>query len=502
MKLSEIITKINYLISELQWYLPLDNVVEKQHWDKIRLDWNYHSNNMEGILVSFEQTQELMLKRGVITGKKIKDCKQVIGHDDAIAEVKNHLKENRPFTEHFIRGLHELLLKEEYFNPAITPDGKPTQKLVQIGDYKTTPNNVETSDGLFMFASPDETRMKMADLMKLCNAQLEKNTKHPLLIATEFHYGFIRIHPFDDGNGRIARLLTNYILMYFQYPPIIIEAKQKEEYIKALRKADKGSLAELKKFFGLHLIEAINNHINVAKNGNINTEGDLKKKILLLTKKLENTYMRNAKSNKFMVEAITNAYTPLLFETDKTIQAVSHLFVESSWHFFEEPKDGKIPAMSMTWGLKNIIYQFATLAQTQDSYHHFKVMNWLHTLRTKEKKVDVEIAFKIFFGDFDYKIKAYIGRPMESSIIMGGMIKLINQINENTNPDSRNTEFEGFEYIVYQADYGTIPLRSDVISLAEELGLKFVGYIEKKAGLNPHKDDTTKKTKFPFLKKD
>lgn len=498
MKLYEITSKINNLRSELQWYLPLDNIIEKELWDKIRQDWNFHSSNMEGVQISFEETQQLMLKRGIITGKKVKDCNQVIGHDDAVAEIRNHINAKRPFTEHFIRALHELLLREEYFNPAVTSDGKPTQKLVQIGKYKSTPNNVETSEGLFKFASPGETNMLMADLIEWYHKQLERNTKHPLLIATEFHYKFIIIHPFDDGNGRMARLLTNYILMQFSYPPIVIKNKGKDEYLKALRKADKGSLAELKKFFGLQLAEAIDKHINVAKNSVVGDPGDLEKRILLLTKKLENSYMKNAKNNTFMVEAITNAYAPLLFETDKTIQAVSHLFVDSSWHFFEEPKEGKIPSMPMTWGLKNIINQFVTLAKTQDSFHHFKAMNWLDTLRTKEKDVNIEVAFKIFFRDFDYEIKAYIGRPMESGMFMSSMIKLMHTLNKNNHFDEENNEFDGFEYSVYKEDYGTIPLRSDVTMWAETLGHKFVGYIEKKAGLNPHKDNTIKKNRLPF----
>jgi Fic family protein len=489
MKINEFLQKINQLRSELNWYLPLENEVERNLWDKIRLDWNYHSSNIEGIDLSFEETQQLMLKRGEIQGKKVKDCNQVKGHDDAIAEIKNHIKEQRPFTEHFIRELHQILLKEEYYNQAITLDGKSTTKLVSLGAYKLMPNDVMTKDGLFRFALPEEVGYLMQELVKWYNKEIAKNKKHPILIATEFHYKFIRIHPFDDGNGRMARLITNYILMYFNYPPIIIESKDKENYINALRKADKGVLIELKKFFAEKLLVSLNRYLDVAKGKSVLQPGDLKKRILVLTKKVENQYMRNSKSQKYMVETLSKVYAPLVIETNKHIQDVKHLFVDSSWNYFEEPKDGMIPTMPMTWGLQSILRHFLDQAQTEDSFHHFKIMNWLTTFRSRDKKVDVEIAFKIFFSDFDYEIKAYVGQPMESSVLFGSIKKLFEAISEYNDFEFVDDRFSGFEYTVHKSEYGTIIPTSDIINWAEILGHKFVGYIEKKAGLNPHKEE-------------
>ena len=78
----------------------------------------------------------------------------------------------------------------------------------------------------------------MADLVDWYN-QAEKEGKYsPVELAALFHYRYIRIHPFEDGNGRIARLLVNYILTRHDYPMIVVRSRNKSEYLEALHAAD------------------------------------------------------------------------------------------------------------------------------------------------------------------------------------------------------------------------------------------------------------------------
>ncbi len=128
---------------------------------------------------------------------------------------------------------------EPYDVAAVTPDGKPTKRRVTPGQYKTAPNHVVTSMGeMHYYATPAETPAKMGDLMAWYGRETDKAERHPLVLAATFHYQFVLIHPFDDGNGRMARLLMNLILMQYGYPPAIIPIDKKGVCFLALETAD------------------------------------------------------------------------------------------------------------------------------------------------------------------------------------------------------------------------------------------------------------------------
>ena len=78
----------------------------------------------------------------------------------------------------------------------------------------------------------------MADLVDWYNTAEQEGKLSPVELAALFHYRYIRIHPFEDGNGRIARLMVNYILTRHNYPMIVVRSRKKSEYLEALRQAD------------------------------------------------------------------------------------------------------------------------------------------------------------------------------------------------------------------------------------------------------------------------
>lgn len=141
--------------------------------------------------------------------------------------------------QNFIRQLHKVLLREDYTVYHTLPTGVQTSFVIHAGQYKTRPNSVITRYGdRFEYASPEETPALMTDLVDWYNKAEQSGEYSPVELAALFHYRYIKIHPFEDGNGRIARMLVNYILARHDWPMIVVRARNKQKYIDALHQSD------------------------------------------------------------------------------------------------------------------------------------------------------------------------------------------------------------------------------------------------------------------------
>ncbi|MCP4521495.1 MAG: Fic family protein [Cytophagales bacterium] len=338
------IKKCIELKQELDQYRPLKPEDEARIMQKFRLDWNFHSNHLEGNTLTYGETKALILFGITAQGKPLKDHFEITGHNDAIKLVSDIVQEERPLTEAFIRELHVLILKESYRNPAQTLDGTPTTRQINIGEYKTTPNHVLTKTGeTFYFASPEETPAKMTELIDWYREEIEKTDANTLLIAAQFHYNFICIHPFDDGNGRIARLLMNFILMQGGYAPVVVKTEDKENYFAALRQADAGIIEAFIDYIAINLIHSLDLMVKGAKGESIEEEDDITKEIKLLKQKL------NSISQPFNTikskESILNFFNKNILPIAKTFiqksQEINNLYIDYEFsinYFIENPE--------------------------------------------------------------------------------------------------------------------------------------------------------------------
>lgn len=231
------------LKAQLDALRPLDLEQEKRIWQKFRFDWNYHSNNIEGNSLTFGETKSLLLHNITAQGKSLKDHIEITGHNEAIDALVDLTRGDAPLTESFLRQLHELILRERYQVDAITPEGAPTRRWIEVGQYKTGQNHVQTVTGeIFRFAEPMDVPGKMHTLLQTINELQAPSSAEVAFVAAKAHYDFVLIHPFDDGNGRMARLLMNLILIKYGFPPAIIKTQDKQQYFSALRQADGGQL--------------------------------------------------------------------------------------------------------------------------------------------------------------------------------------------------------------------------------------------------------------------
>ena len=281
------------LRADLDALRPLAPEQEARVLQKFRLEWNYNSNAIEGNSLTLGETRSLLLHGLTAAGKPMRDHLDIKGHNEAVLALEDFVRSEYPLTEQFIREMHQLLLGEPYEVPAQTPDGQPTRKRIVPGRYKTSPNNVLTATGeMFYFASPEETPGRMTDLVDWYRAEEAAPTLPPVALAARFHYDFVRIHPFDDGNGRMSRLLMNLILLRHGYPMTVIKADDRNRYLAALSEADAGEFAPFLQFIVENVEASLQLMIRAARGESIDEPSDLDKKLALLKKQVltrENT---------------------------------------------------------------------------------------------------------------------------------------------------------------------------------------------------------------------
>ena len=207
---------------------------------KFTIDFNYNSNHIEGNTLTYGQTELLLLFGKVVSESEMKDLEEMKAHNVGLKMMLVEADERqRPLTETFIRQLHKVLLREDYTVNRTLPGGDVTSYTIHAGCYKTRPNSVITRYGdRFEYASPEETPALMNDLVAWYNEAEQSGEYTPIQLAALFHYRYIRIHPFEDGNGRIARLMVNYILSRHNYPMIVVRSRKKQNYLEALHKSD------------------------------------------------------------------------------------------------------------------------------------------------------------------------------------------------------------------------------------------------------------------------
>lgn len=277
---------------------------EERLWRKLRLEWNYNSNHIEGNTLTYHETELLLIYDRVVGGHPLRDYEEMKAHNVAIDHARQAASSEQMLGEGDVRDLNKILLKEPFYQNAETPDGQPTRKRIVPGQYKTQPNHVRTATGeLHRFAEPEETPALMEAWTRDFRRDLSRSAYPLPLFLAESHWSFVRIHPFDDGNGRTARLLTNYVLLRKHLPPMVIKSDHRDRYLGALQNADLGQVLPLARFMLENVLWSLDVAIRAAKGESIQDPGDLGKEI--------DVFVRGRKAkepNQSDLEALDNVY--------------------------------------------------------------------------------------------------------------------------------------------------------------------------------------------------
>lgn len=230
--------------TKIDAHRPLNQDAIKQIQDYYKIGLTYSSNALEGNTLDLAETKVVLEDGLTISGKPMKDHLEAMGHADAFNKLIELVK-TKTITEENIKELHKL------FYNKIDAD--------QAGKYRTKSIIVTGSD--VDFPKPEELEGKMSEFVKKI-PQIKQNM-YPIEFAAMLHAIFVNIHPFIDGNGRVARLLLNLALLQAGYNITIIPPVVRADYIRALQESNHNNFEPFINFISEMVLESQKEYLRI-----------------------------------------------------------------------------------------------------------------------------------------------------------------------------------------------------------------------------------------------
>ncbi len=172
-------------------------------------------------------------------------------HADVLEGLFAFVSGERRLTAGYIKELHAALLREQETVVVFDQFNRAFEKILEKGKYKSMPNNPTGPDGLVhQFCPPEHVSSEIDRMLELHDRHVEKGVAE-VVEAAWLHHVFTQVHPFQDGNGRVARSLARLILIKGGFFPFVVGRDDRERYIVALETADGGDLSSLVRFVSL-----------------------------------------------------------------------------------------------------------------------------------------------------------------------------------------------------------------------------------------------------------
>jgi len=224
-------TQTKERIGMLSFLKNLDQDLQHALLVQLRNLWTHTSTAIEGNTLTLGETAFVLEEGLTVAGKPLKDHEEVVGHARAVDLVYELLKNESPFGEEELFRLHKAVQTQ-----AVIDVYKP------VGAWKKEHNStvgvVDEKQFVFEYAPPNDVPSLMKIWFELFHEAVqgvkESDRTRALEAYVNLHVSFVRIHPFFDGNGRLARLIANIPVLKSGLPPVIIPKEQRKAYIEVL----------------------------------------------------------------------------------------------------------------------------------------------------------------------------------------------------------------------------------------------------------------------------
>lgn len=250
---------------------------------ELGLEWTCQANAMAGSSLTLAETQALLRHDLTAPAKPLREHLDAAGHHAAVRWLVDFARTDGRLTEQLVRALHQLVLGRAV--GVVAPE--PAEQASRPGHYKTRPNNALNAAGEpVYFSSPEDAQARVTELLGWCHHELAQPKLHPVYLAAKVYHLFSRIRPFDDGNGRLAGLLLNFVLLRHGYGITVVQAADHALCLAALEAADAGKPKPFLQFVIENVEASLRRQIRAAKGESVAEPTDLALKLASLKEEL------------------------------------------------------------------------------------------------------------------------------------------------------------------------------------------------------------------------
>lgn len=236
----------------------LDASARKRFLDKQQRQWAIETGLIENLYTLDRGITHTLIERGLdaidiphnATNKPPAYVKRLIADQEAVVQgLFDFVGRTRDLSTSYIKELHSQLTQSQKTTEGIDSNGRLIEIQLQKGTWKTLPNNPTRPDGsIHQYCPPEHVAAEIDQLMSW-HLEHTKQDVPPEIEAAWLHHRFAQIHPFQDGNGRVARALATLVFLKAGWFPLVVLNDDRERYIRALEQADDDNLLPLVTFF-------------------------------------------------------------------------------------------------------------------------------------------------------------------------------------------------------------------------------------------------------------
>jgi len=239
---------------------------------------------------------------------------------DALEYLADLAQQGSSLSVKVIRELHTIITRHQATYEARDQFGRIFQAQLQHGEWKNHENHARRPDGSVLeYCPPVHVQSEMERLVDIYEGE---TSAHPLTRSAWLHHRFIQVHPFEDGNGRVARALTLLVLLRDRYAPLVVDRRQRETYIAALDTANDGDLSDLIRLFARLEIAALQSTLTqpVAKAPQLDAAGVVRAHANRLRQIYDATSQEKADGVRRVADEVAARITNYLEEQRRELQ--------------------------------------------------------------------------------------------------------------------------------------------------------------------------------------